>query len=701
MKIRTPLLITGAALLGAAIAMGQAPPRAVPQGSSTGPGPAPAPGRFDESAVDRTADPCVDFYQYACGAWMKGNPIPADQPDWGRHRELALRNQRDLREVLDRAAAPGRPAGVQQIGDHYASCMDEAGVEKLGLRPLLPDLQRIEAVRGAADLAPLLARLHLATGGELSGDSGARTVLFGFSSSQDFGDASQVVATFDQGGLGLPDRDYYLKDDARSVQIRKDYQAHLGRMLALLMAPAAQAAEDARAVVELETALARASMDVVRRRDAANLNHKMSLAEVQALAPSFDFGRYLQEVGAPRSSHYLVYVPEFFRGVEALLKGLDQDKARLGAWRAYLRWHLVHDSADLLPAAFVKENFAFYGKLLRGAKEVRPRWRRCVARVDRDLGEALGQAYVERTLGAEGKERMLRLVRALSKAMKEDIQGLSWMSPATKKEAQAKLTAIENKIGYPDRFRDYSSVRIVRGDLWGNAARASEFEVRRQLAKIGKPVDRTEWLMTPATVNAYYDPQLNTINFPAGILQPPYFDKTMDDAVNLGAIGAVIGHELTHGFDDEGRKFDARGNLRDWWTKADAREFERRAQCLTTQYGEYTATEDVKLNGKLTLGENTADAGGLRIAFMAMRDLLGPAQAKEGDAAARRFFLSFGQSWCANLTPELLRIMAATNPHSPPRYRVNGVLSNMPEFARAFSCRAGQPMVRKNACRVW
>lgn len=688
------LAVSGAAL-GRAASGPVAPktPDATPESSQA--------ARFDPAAVDRAVGPCVDFYQFACGPWMKNNPIPADQSAWSRGSELSLRNQQVLRDILEKAQRPdpGRGPIDQKIGDAYAACMDQDGIEKKGLQTLKPVLDRIAALRDKAGLPQLMAELHRRSASEI-GDSGMHAPLFGFTAAQDFDDATRVVAVAEQGGLGLPDRDYYLKEDPRSRELLKGYEAHLVAMFGLLGEPKERAAASARTVLDIETALARSSMDIVKRRDAANLNHKLSLAQLQALTPSFQWERYLKDLGAPPSSpHYLVTVPEFFQGVESLLKSRPVDDVR-----TYLRWHAAHEAAPLLSDAFVQENFRFYGKTLRGAQELRPRWKRCVGMVDGTLGEALGRAYVERTFGAEGKERMQRLVGALSQAMQVDIQGLPWMSPATRKEAQAKLAAIENKIGYPARWRDYSSVTISRGDALGNAERAAAFEVRRQLNKIGKPVDRAEWLMTPATVNAYYDPQMNTINFPAGILQPPYFDKSMDDAVNLGAIGSVIGHELTHGFDDSGRKFDARGNLRDWWTATDSKEFEQRAQCIADQYGEYVATDDVKLNGKLTLGENTADAGGVRVALLALRQLAKEkAQQKgpDGFTAEQRFFVSYAQAWCSNLTPKTLRMLALSNPHSPPRYRVNGVVANLPDFAKAFSCQPGQPMVRKNACRVW
>jgi endothelin-converting enzyme/putative endopeptidase len=441
-------------------------------------------------------------------------------------------------------------------------------------------------------------------------------------------------------------------------------------------------------------------MDIVKRRDPANVNHKLSGQQLRALTPDFSWDDYLKAINAPATEHYLVATPDFYKGFNQLIKS-----ASLDGWKAYLRWNLVTASAPLLSKPFDDENFDFYGRKLFGQQQQRPRWRRCVGYVDRDLGEALGQAYVQKTFGADEKQRTLKLVHELEESLGRDIQQLDWMGPETKKQALVKLHAIEDKIGYPDHWRDYSSVNIVRGDLLGDAYRSGEFELHRKLAEIGKPVDRGEWFMTPPTVNAYYDPQLNTINFPAGVLQPPFFDKDTDDAVNLGAVGAIIGHELTHGFDDQGRKFDPTGNLRDWWTADDAKKFEQRAKCISDEYSGFEATPGTKLNGDLTLGENTADNGGVRIALMALENSAGvkdPSASKsDGLTPEQRFFVSYGQVWCSNMTPEVLRFLAQANPHSPDQLRINGVVSNMPEFQKAFNCKKGQPMVRDNRCHVW
>jgi endothelin-converting enzyme/putative endopeptidase len=508
----------------------------------------------------------------------------------------------------------------------------------------------------------------------------------------------QVIAQADQGGLGLPERDYYFKDDAKSVELRKQYVEHVQKMLELLGEPPDRAAAGAQAILRFETGLAKGSLDVVSRRDPTQVYHKLTLHQLVSLNPAIDWSKYLAGVGAPKFDELNVAVPNFFRTLESLMVQTSLDDIK-----AYLRWQLVHSQAALLSAPFVNEDFHFFRQILAGAKELQPRWKRCVAAVDSDLGFALGEKYVEAAFGAEQKARTLHMVEAIEKALDADIHTLSWMTPATKEQALIKLRAVANKIGYPDKWRDYSSVKIVRGDALGNDQRATEFEMHRMLNKIGTATDRTEWLMTPPTVNAYYNPTENNINFPAGILQPPFFDRRLDDAVNYGAIGAVVGHELTHGFDDQGRQFDREGNLKDWWTPEDAKEFEKRAECFVQEYSKFMPIDDVHLNGKLTLGENTADNGGVRLAFMALMDSLNgkPRPKIDGLTPEQRFFLGWGQIWCQNVRPEMSRMMIQLDPHSPGRERVNGVLSNMPEFQQAYACKAGQPMVRQNACRVW
>lgn len=646
---------------------------------------------FDPTALDRGADPCADFYQFSCGNWLKNNPIPPDQSSWGRFNELAERNRAILREVLEDAAKPEkRTPNVQKIGDYYASCMDEDAINKKGIAPLKPEFERIAALKNKAGLAALVAHLHREQ----------IDVFFAVGSGPDFKDAKEVIAQADQGGLALPDRDYYLKDDAKSVELRKAYVEHVTNMFKLLGDAPDQAAAEANTVMKIETTLAKGSMDRVARREPANIYHKMTEKEWQALTPSISWTAYLADVGAPPITALNVINPDFFKALDAELKDVSLDDLK-----TYLRWHVVFAAAgkNVLPDAFVNENFNFYGKTLRGAKELRARWKRCVASVDADLGEALGQSYVERTYPPEAKERTLKMVHALEEALRQDITALPWMTETTKKQALIKLEAIQNKIGYPNKWRDYSSLKIVRGDALGNSLRATEFEMQRELNKIGKPRDLQEWQMTPPTVNAYYDPTENDINFPAGILQPPFFDFKADDGLNFGGIGAVIGHELTHGFDDQGRLFDKEGNLKDWWTPEDAKAFEQRAQCLVNEYNDFVAVDDVHLNGKLTLGENTADNGGLRIADMALQSALAGKQPEkiDGFSEEQRLFLGWGQIWCQNQTDQTARLQALTNEHSTGKFRVNGVVRNMPEFQKAWGCKSGAPMAPVNACRVW
>ena len=644
---------------------------------------------FDLGAIDRKANPCDDFYQFACGTWAAKNPIPSDQSSWGRFGELDQMNQLVLRKILEEAGtAKNRDANTQKIGDYYASCMDTATINKQGLGPLKPELGRIAAMKNTRDLSVEIARLHRMAVG----------VLFSFTSNQDFKDSSAVIAWADQGGLGLPERDFYFREDARSVETRKEYVAHLARVLELTGVAPSVAAKQAKDVFDLETAMAKGSMDVTSRRNPEKIYHKMTKAEFQALSDSFSWSAYFEIVKPPSLDTLNVASPDFFKAQEALLKSTAME-----TWKSYLTLHLLRSQSKYLPTKIDDENFAFYGKFLTGSKEQRPRWKRCVAATDGDLGEAMGLAYVERTFGKDGKARMLTMVKNLEAAMAKDIQALTWMTPATKQKAMEKLNAIANKIGYPDKWRDYSALKVVRGDAVGNSLRSNDFDFARTMAKIGKPIDKAEWFMTPPTVNAYYDPQMNNINFPAGILQPPFFDRSADDATNYGAIGAVIGHELTHGFDDQGRQFDAVGNLKDWWAPEDAKAFTERAECIIQEYEGFELPGGVHMNGKLTLGENTADLGGLRIAYMALMDSLAGKVLpdKEGFTPEQRFFLGIGQVWCTNSTEQADRLQAQTNPHAIARFRVNGNVSNMPEFQKAFGCKAGQPMVREKSCKVW
>jgi putative endopeptidase len=653
------------------------------------------PKSLDLDAMDKSVAPCEDFYEYACGNWRKNNPIPPDQARWGRFNELAEYNRQLLHEILEKASARNAKRGpvTQKISDLYQSCMDEKTVNAKGAAPLKPALDRIAAISNRDQLIDTIAYLH-------SQGVGA---LFGFGAQPDLHNASMEIAGVFQGGLGLPDRDYYLKQDAKSQETRQKYQEHLVNMFVLLGDARDAAQKEAQAVMSIETKLADAAFERVKMRDPKNRDHKMKVSELGALAPSFQFQRFFEASHAPAFAEVNVVPPDFFQKVNAAIADVSLDD-----WKSYLRSHAARTAAPLLSEPFVQENFGFFGRYLNGQKELQPRWKRCVQLTDSNLGEALGQPYVAETFGKEGKERMLKMVEALEKALAQDIQNLPWMTEVTKKQALVKLQAITNKIGYPDHWRDYSSVKIVRGDLVGNVLQTRGFERRRNLNKIGKPLDKKEWGMTPPTVNAYYNAAENNINFPAGILQPPFFDKAEDDAVNFGGIGVVIGHELTHGFDDQGSKFNAEGNLTNWWTDADRAEFDKRTKCVSDEYGSFVAVDDLHLNGPLTLGENTADNGGSIIAMMALHSAIlsgaksaGAGQVKDGFTPEQRFFLSFAQIWCENRTPENSRLLTKTDTHSPGRYRVIGTLQNNADFAKAFGCIAGQKMVSENACRVW
>ncbi len=653
----------------------------------------PAPG-FSLDTIDKTADPCVDFYQYACGNWIKHSEIPPDQSQWVSFVELRERNLDIERGILEKAATGGasRDAVDQRIGDLYGSCIDEKAVNAKGISPVKPELDRVAAAQNKGALIEELAHLYLVGG----------TSLFSFYAASDLHNADQVIAYIDQGGLTLPDRDYYIKDDnAKMKEMRQHLVEYVTQTFTLAGQTPQQAGDSAQTVLRIETALAKASMDRTARRDPKNRDHKMTREEAVALGPDFHLNRYFAAVGAPNFTRLNVTNPDFFKQVNGVLESESLDSLK-----TYVSWHVLNEAAPWLSQSFVDVNFKFQQNLT-GQKEIQARWKRCVTLTDRELGEALGQKYVDATFGPEGKQRMLKMVDALEKSLAEDIQDLSWMSEETKKQAKVKLDAIRNKIGYPDVYRDYSSVVIKPDDLVGNIARAEEFEAKREIGKIDKPLDRKEWGMTPPTVNAYYSPSFNEIVFPAGILQPPFFDKSMDDAVNFGGIGLVIGHELTHGFDDQGRKYDPQGNLHDWWTAQDGKEFEKRVSCVADEYSNFVAVDDLKLNGRLTLGENTADNGGARIALMALEHMIADDKTgKEGEkidgyTPAQRFFLGFGRVWCEKRRPEIARTRVLTDPHSPGKYRVNGVVQNMPEFQKAWGCKAGQAMVAENACHVW
>jgi putative endopeptidase len=647
---------------------------------------------LDAASMDTTADACVDFYQYACGGWKKHNSIPPDQASWSVYGKLADENQRFLWGILQEASNPdrNRTASEQKIGDYFQACMDEPAIDKLGAAPLEPGLREIAALKSKDDLAAYLGREHLAF--RRSG------MLFSFGSDQDYADSTQVIAFARAGGLGLPDRDYYTETDERSEKIREEYLAHVQHMFELLGDPSGTAAQEAKTVMSIETALAGKTLTRVQRRDPYNLFHKMDRVQLKALTPDFDWDRYLDAEGLGGLQTFNVTEPEFYREMDRLITTESLDD-----WKTYLRWHLVHGWAPYLSMNFQRENFDFYSGTLRGIKQMPPRWKECVRMVNGDLGEALGQAFVARTFSADTKARTLKMTEQIEAAMEEDLKTLPWMGPETKQQALEKLHAIVNKIGYPDQWRNYSALDIVRGDFAGNVERSADFETKRQLAKIGKPVDRGEWGMTPPTVNAYYNPQMNDINFPAGVLQPPLFDPRMDDAPNYGDTGGTIGHELTHGFDDEGRQFDAHGNLRDWWTKEDAAQFNERVQCVRDQYAGYVIVDDIHINSKLTSGEDVADIGGLLLAYIAwQKETAGQdLHPIDGFTPEQRFFIGNAQWACSNDRPEEERMRALTDPHSPAKYRVNGLMSDMPQFQQAFRCKAGQPMVRDKMCRVW
>jgi len=649
---------------------------------------------FDPSLIDSSVDPCDNFYRFSCNNWFKRNPLPADQAAYGRFTELYELNRLHLKEILDGASAPSsaRTANEQKIGDEYASCMDVATIDKLGLEPLEPELDRIAALNSISDLPALLAHLQ----------SIGVNAFFGIGSGQDFADSSRVITFYGSGGLGLPERDYYTRTDAVSVKQREQYVDHVRKMFVLAGEPDAQAAQDAQTVLAIETRLAKATLTVTEQRDPQNLNHPTDVSGMETMLTHFSLAGYLEAAHAPTQGGANDNEPKFFAEFNALVADTPVDQIR-----TYLRWHLLSAFAGTsMPESFDHENWNFYAHILNGAETQQERWKRCTSRVDSELGEALGQVYVAKYFPPAEKQRTLDMTLAIEQAMDKDIDSLDWMSASTKAKAKEKLHAVMNKIGYPDKWRDYSKLTIERGDSLGNEMRAHQFEFARDLAKIGKPVDKGEWLMTPPTVNAYYDPQMNNVNFPAGYLQPPFFSGKEDDAANYGDMGSTIGHELTHGFDDQGRQFDKNGNLNDWWTKDDEQKFNQRAECMVKQYDAIEAVPGVHLNGKLTLGENLADLGGLWLAWLAWLD---KAQAAHIDMSVKmdgytpdqRFWIAYAQQWCTQTRPEQLRTQAQTDPHAPDEYRANSVLQDLPDFAKSFSCKKTDKMVSADPCRVW
>jgi putative endopeptidase len=652
---------------------------------------------LDLSSIDSSADPCVDMYKFACGHFSTNHPIPSDQSSIDPFYVLYNVNTQELNTILQQTQSGDSPGGAsrtpdeQKIGDYFKACMDNSLIESKGLTPFQPLLDKIDGLSGRLQLPALLGELQ----------RNGVDVFFGYGEQQDLKDSEKQIASIGQGGLGLPEKDYYLRTGDKDVKLRDQYVAHITKMLTLAGTPPAQAAHDAQSILTLETALAKASLGAVDMRDPEKTYHLENISDFTANLPGVNFGAFENAIHSPHVTEINNSTPSYIPVLMQQLRTAD-----MAAIKAYLRYHLLSTSPRNLPAALDAENFDFYGRILEGQPEQQPRWKRCSNAVNGALGEALGKVYVERYFAGDSKAKTVQMVHDIETAMSHDIDQIGWMSPETKVRAHEKLAAVANKVGYPDKWRDYTSLVVKPDDPLGNTLRANQFENDRELNKIGKPVDHGEWFMTPPTVNAYYDPSLNDINFPAGFLQPPFYDPTQDIAVNYGHIGVFIGHELTHGFDDEGGKFNAKGNLEDWWTPADLKNFQARTDCLSNEYSGFTAVDDVKVNGKLTLGENTADNGGILLSFMAYmqrakEEHIDTAQKIDGFTGPQRFYIAYAQNDCENTHPEAVRSLVLTDPHSPDPIRVDGVVQNQPAFAAAFGCKAGTPMAPTKSCRVW